>query len=105
MLVIKNLHLMSPHQHFSNPTSFGAKRLGLSSINQISSIINGSISLKIVILFYKYEFGGVNLTLLYQYMFTSNNFMLLMKNHVLVVIVLVSSNLALWKTTSKAIVV
>lgn len=95
MLVIKDLHLMSPYQHFSSPISFRAERLGLSLINQSSSIVNGGTSLEIVTLLYQYKFGGSNLTLLCQYTFKSDNFTLLIKSHVPVVIVLVRSNLAL----------
>ena len=86
---------MSPHQHFKNSTSLGAKKLGLSSINQISSLVNGNTSLKVVTLLYQYKFKGDNLTLLCKYTFGIDNLALLIKSHMSVVIILVGGNLVL----------
>lgn len=85
--------------------SFRAKKLRLSSINQIFSIVNDGTSSEVITLLYQYKFGDSNRVPLYQYAFGGDDPTLLMECHVLVVIVLVGCNFAQWKTTSRAAMV
>lgn len=65
-------------------------------------MVNGGVSLMVVISLYEYKFGGGNFALLWQYVFNGKSLALLMKSHMQVVMVLVNGNLTLWKITKGA---
>lgn len=61
-----------------------------------SFIVNGSISLDVISLLYKYKFRVGNLTQLYQYKFEGDDLIILIKIHVQMGVILTENiNLAL----------
>lgn len=63
--------------------------------HSISSIVNGGTSLEVVTSLYQFEFRGINIALLCQYVFEGDNLILLMKNHMQEMVVCKGENFVL----------